>query len=121
MTNKGYYFGLLLAEGSISSEGNLGLFLEKEDINVISRYRNDLNIVNKLGHKTDKRKKKQSGEYPERCGVRVGCKPMIDDLKKLGFIHFKEGNGLKEGFFTSLRDDVALSILLGFAFIRVNL
>jgi hypothetical protein len=113
-TNKGYYFGLLLAEGTISSEGNLGLFLEKEDINVIRRYRNEVNIANRLEHITDKRKKKQSGEYPERYGIRVGCKPMIDDLKKLGFIHFKEGNALKEGFFISLSDDVALSTLLGF-------
>ncbi|MFX1574540.1 MAG: hypothetical protein ACFFB0_17505 [Promethearchaeota archaeon] len=113
-TSKGYYFGLLLAEGTISSKGNLGIFLEKEDINVMKRYRKELNIVNKLEYVTDKRKKKQSGEYPERYGVRVGCKPMINDLKNLGFLNFKERNALKEGFFTNMREDVALSILLGF-------
>ncbi len=111
---KGYYFGLLLADGGISKDGKIGLSLEKEDINVIKRYRSELRIANKLDHRIDKRRIKQSGGYSEMYGIRVGCKPMISDLNKLGFKKFKEDGSLKDGFFTNLRRDVALAVLLGF-------
>ncbi len=39
---------------------------------------------------------------------------MIEDLKKLGFLDFKEGRGLRDGFFRNLRHNVAFSVLLGF-------
>ena len=113
-TNDGYYFGLLLADG-ISDDGkNIGIFLEKEDVNVIERFQKDLQISNPLEYKIDKRKKKHSSEYPEQFGIRVGCRPMIDDLKKLGYFNFKAGEALEEGFFTNLREDVQYSVLLGF-------
>ena len=110
---KGYYFGLLLSDGN-TFDGKVGLWLEKEDVEVVKRFREHLCISNKLEYRIDKRQKKQSGEYPERYSIRVGCKPMINDLNKLGFKEFKEGSPLKDGFFTSLRHDIALSILLGF-------
>lgn len=113
-TNKGYHFGLLLADGFISTDGHIGLFLEKKDIKVVKRFRNELHITNKLEHKIDTRKRKKSGEYPERYGIRIGCIPMIEDLKELGFLDFKEGRGLRDGFFKNLRQNVALSVLLGF-------
>lgn len=113
-TNKGYYFGLLLADGFISSDGHIGLFLEKKDIKIVKRFRNDLHITNKLEHVIDRRQKKQSGEYPERYGIRIGCVPMIEDLKELGFLDFKDGKVLKDGFFRDLRPKFALSVLLGF-------
>ncbi|MFX1312637.1 MAG: hypothetical protein ACFFHD_08505 [Promethearchaeota archaeon] len=106
-TNKGYYFGLLLADGFISSDGHIGIFLEKKDINVIKRFRNDLHIKNKVERRIDKRKKKQSGEYPERYGIRIGCVPMINDLKELGFLEFKGGKSLKYGFFRNLSRKIA--------------
>lgn len=109
---KGYYFGLLLSDGNIF-DGKVGLSLEKEDVEVVKRFREHLCISNKLEYRIDKRQRKQSGEYPERYGIRVGCKPMINDLNELGFKEFKEGSPLKDGFFTSLRRDIALSILLG--------
>ena len=111
---KGYYFGLLLADGISDSKKNIGLFLEKEDIKVIQRFQEDLQISNKIENVVDKRIKKKSGEFPERYGIRVGCKPMMDNLEKLGFFNFKSGNALEEGFFTNLREDVRYSILLGF-------
>ncbi|KKN33047.1 hypothetical protein LCGC14_0807800 [marine sediment metagenome] len=113
-TNKGYYFGLLLADGFISSDGHIGLFLEKKELKLVRRFRNDLHITNKLECIIDRRKKKQSGEYPERYGIRIGCVPMIEDLKELGFLDFKNGKGLKEEFFRNLRQKIALSVLLGF-------
>ncbi|MFX1481347.1 MAG: hypothetical protein ACFFCI_24975 [Promethearchaeota archaeon] len=112
-TEKGYYFGLLLADGTNEKE-KIGLFLEKGDLNVIERFRDVLGISNKIEYVVDRRRRKKSGEYPARYGVRVGCKPMVEDLKKLGFFDFKNGNALKEGFFTSLKREVALSVLLGF-------
>ncbi|MFX1568957.1 MAG: hypothetical protein ACFFCV_11395 [Promethearchaeota archaeon] len=112
-TEKGYYFGLLLADGTSEKE-KIGIFLEKGDFKVINRFRDVLRISNKIEHRIDRRKKKKSGEYPERYGVRVGCTSMIEDLKNLGFLDFKEGKALKDGFFTSLKREVALSVLLGF-------
>ncbi|MFX1364441.1 MAG: hypothetical protein ACFFCE_04805 [Promethearchaeota archaeon] len=113
-TNKGYYFGLLLADGFISKDGHIGLFLEKRDSKVIERFRNELHVINKIEHKIDRRIRKKSGEYPERYGIRIGCIPMIKDLIKLGFLDFKEGKCLRVGFFRNLMYKVALSVLLGF-------
>lgn len=112
-TDKGYYFGLLLADGLSEKGANIGLFLEKEDKDVIIRFRKTLGISNEIEHKISKRKKK-TGEFSEDFGFRVGCKPMLDDLKKLGFFDFKEGKPLPEGFFSKLDRNVALSILCGF-------
>ncbi len=114
-SKSGYYFGLLLADGLIDKErNNIGLFLEKNDIKVIERFREDLQISNKLENRIDKRIVKKSGEFSKQYGVRVGCKPMMDDLKKLGFFKFKSGKALKNGFFTELSNRVKYSILLGF-------
>jgi hypothetical protein len=112
-TAKGYYFGLLLADGTNEKE-KIGLFLEKEDLKVINQFRDALGISNKIEHKIDQRKRKITGKYPERYGVRVGCTPMMEDLRKLGFFDFKKGRALKNGFFTNLERPVALSVLLGF-------
>jgi len=113
-TKDGYYFGLLLADGISDDCKNIGIFLEKEDVKVIERFRNDLQISNPIEHKIDTRKKKQSGECSEQFGIRVGCKPMIEDLRILGFFDFKAGEALEEGFFTNLGNDVRYSVLLGF-------
>jgi len=110
----GYYFGLLLADGTSDNRKNIGLFLEKTDIKVIERLKKDLRISNQIEHEIDKRKKKKNSEFPERYGVRVGCKPMMENLKKLGYFHFKSGEALEEGFFTNLREDIRYSVLLGF-------
>ena len=110
----GYYFGLLLADGTSDDGKNIGLFLEKEDIKVIERFKRDLHISNKIEHKIDYRKKKRNGKYPERYGVRFGCKLLRDDLKKLGYFQFKSGVALEEGFFNKLREGVCYSVLLGF-------
>ncbi|MFX1313747.1 MAG: hypothetical protein ACFFHD_14245 [Promethearchaeota archaeon] len=110
----GYYFGLLLADGTSDNEKNIGLGLEKSDIKVIERFKKDLQISNKIEHRIDERFIKTTGEFPEQVSVRVGCKPMMGDLKKLGFFDFKSGKALKDGFFTELSDRVKFSILLGF-------
>lgn len=110
---KGYYFGLLLADGMVEKDTNIGIFLEKKDLNVIRRFRKALGISNNIEYRVDKRKKK-SGENSEQYGVRVGCKPMLEDLKKLNFYDFKEGKPLPDGFFSKLDRIVALSILCGF-------
>ena len=89
-TLKGYYFGLLLADGITDTGKNIGLFLEKEDKLVVERFKDDLNISNKLEYAKDERIRKLSGDFPERYGTRVGCKPMMDDLRKLGFFEFKK-------------------------------
>ena len=112
-TEKGYYFGLLLADGLSDDGVNIGLFLEKEDLNVIKRFQKALGISNKIEHKISKQKK-LSGEASEQFGVRVGCQPMLDDLRSLGFFDFKKGKPLPEGFFSKLNRKVALSILCGF-------
>ncbi|NVM35683.1 MAG: hypothetical protein HWN81_08805 [Candidatus Lokiarchaeota archaeon] len=39
---------------------------------------------------------------------------MIEDLKELCFLDFKDGKALKDGFFRDLRHNIALSVLLGF-------
>jgi len=113
-TLSGYYFGLLLADGMTDAGKNIGLFLEKEDKKVVERFKEDLHISNKLEYVIDERIRKLSGDFPERYGIRVGCKPMMDDLRELGFFDFKNGNALPKGFFTKLERKVALSILLGF-------
>lgn len=113
-SEKGYYFGLLLADGTSDSKKNIGIFLEKEDVKVIERFREDLRISNKIENFVDERVRKISGEFPERYGVRIGCKPMMNDLEELGFFSFKSGSALEDGFFINLREDVRYSILLGF-------
>jgi len=111
---EGYYFGLLLADGTSDDGKNIGIYLEKQDKKVVERFRKDLGISNQLEHKIDKRKEKASGGYPEQFGVRVGCKPMMEDLKKLGFFRFKKGEALEDGFFTNLEEKVRYAVLLGF-------
>jgi hypothetical protein len=110
----GYYFGLLLADGTSDAGKNIGLFLEKEDIKVIERFRNDLQISNSIEYRIDERIRKKSGEFPAQYGVRVGCKPMMEDLKNLGFFRFKSGEALEDGFFTNLNENVSYSVLMGF-------
>jgi len=110
----GYYFGLLLADGLSDDGKNIGLFLEKTDKKVIDRFKKDLRISNQIEYKIDKRKKKNNDKYPEQYGVRVGCKPMMEDLKNLGYFRFKSGKALEEGFFTNLREDIRYCVLLGF-------
>jgi len=113
-TLNGYYFGLLLADGITDAGKSIGLFLEKEDKKVVERFKEDLHISNKLEYVKDERIRKLNGDFPERYGIRVGCKPMMDDLRELGFFDFKNGKALPKGFFTKLVRKVALSILLGF-------
>ncbi|NVM19835.1 MAG: hypothetical protein HWN80_19185 [Candidatus Lokiarchaeota archaeon] len=112
-TDKGYYFGLLLADGMTEKDVSIGLFLAKKDLNVIYRFRKALGIENKIEQKVSKTKK-NSGEPSIQYGVRVGCKPMLDDLKTLHFYDFKEGKPLPNDFFLKLDRKVALSILCGF-------
>ncbi|HEC39564.1 hypothetical protein LCGC14_0760720 [marine sediment metagenome] len=112
---RGYWFGFMLADGSITLGGDdrvryqISIELSIKDKEQLVKFTNSIGLKTaKIGERT---RTIEGVEY-DMAYVTFTCKPMVDDLRNLGYFEFKDGGRLSS--LESMPYNIQKSIILGF-------
>jgi len=115
---KGYWFGFMLADGSITLGGDdkiryqIAIELSIKDKDQLVRFCRSVGLdAAKIG----KRTREIDGVEYELVYIQFTCKEMVQDLRNLGYFEFKEGGRLPsfEGFPSSVQKAIVLGVFDG--------
>ncbi|KKL92390.1 hypothetical protein LCGC14_1885170 [marine sediment metagenome] len=112
---KGYWFGFMLSDGSITLGTDekvryqISIELGIKDKDQLVKFTNSIGLkTTKIGERT----KTIEGKEYEMTYITFTCKPMVDDLRNLGYFEFKDGGRLSS--LESMPYNIQKSIILGF-------